>query len=49
LWVERDIVAAGVEVTKRQTGQWQKTARICGLLDIEFDSTRGDLVPDGVD
>jgi len=33
--VERDSVAAGVEVTKRQTGQRQEAARTCGLLDVE--------------
>ena len=36
--IERDVVAARVEVTKRQMGQGQKAARHCGLLDIEFDS-----------
>ena len=36
--VERDVVAAGVEVTKRQPGQRLEAARACGLLDIEFDS-----------
>jgi len=35
MWVERDSVAAGVEVTKRQTGQRQEAARTCGLLDVE--------------
>jgi len=35
MWVERDSVAAGVEVTKRQMGQRQEAARTCGLLDVE--------------
>ena len=37
--VERDIVAAGVEVTKRQTGQRQEAVRTCGLFDVEFHSS----------
>ena len=37
--VERDIVAAGVEVTKGQTGQRQEAVRTCGLLDVEFHSS----------
>jgi len=38
MWVERDSVTAGVEVTKRQTRQRQEAIRTCGLLEVESHS-----------